>query len=129
MKCKECFDTMCKYRTVDAEKGCELVKTVKLSDTGQSEIVVPRSDDLEKEFNRFLDEKEGMPLMWRSDDQLEWALDIARHFAEWQKQRMIDKACNWLKENAANYVSKDNQGEPYLFRIGLADAFIKAMKQ
>ena len=39
----------------------------------------------------------------------------------------IEKATKWLKENAANFVSKDNKGEPYLYRIGLADEFIKAM--
>lgn len=39
----------------------------------------------------------------------------------------IEKATKWLKENAANFVSKDNEGEPYLYRIGLADEFIKAM--
>ena len=39
----------------------------------------------------------------------------------------IEKAVAWLKENAANFVSKDNEGEPYLYRIGLADEFIKAM--
>ena len=39
----------------------------------------------------------------------------------------IDKATKWLKENAANFVSKNNEGEPYLYRIGLADEFIKAM--
>ena len=39
----------------------------------------------------------------------------------------IEKATKWLKENAVNFVSKDNKGEPYLYRIGLADEFIKAM--
>jgi hypothetical protein len=43
------------------------------------------------------------------------------------KQDFIEKATKWLKENAANFVSKDNEGEPYLYRIGLADEFIKAM--
>ncbi|MBE6257362.1 MAG: hypothetical protein E7103_05320 [Prevotella sp.] len=58
-------------------------KIVALVDSMQEE---PVSEDLEKEFSRFLDEKEGMPRMRRSEEQLEWALDIARHFAEWQKR-------------------------------------------
>lgn len=38
--------------------------------------------DLEKEFNDFLDNVEGVPRMWHSDEQIEWAKDIARHFYE-----------------------------------------------
>jgi hypothetical protein len=36
--------------------------------------------DLEKEFNNFLDNVEGMPRMWHSNEQIEWGKDIARHF-------------------------------------------------
>ena len=36
--------------------------------------------DLEKEFNSFLDDVEGMPRMWHSDEQIEWGKDIAKHF-------------------------------------------------
>lgn len=49
-------------------------------------------EELEKEFNRFLDNVEGTPRMWHSDEQMEWALDIARHFANWQKEQMMKKA-------------------------------------
>lgn len=38
--------------------------------------------DLEKEFDGFLNKKEGVPRMWHSDEQIEWAKDIARHFYE-----------------------------------------------
>ena len=38
--------------------------------------------DLEKEFEWFLDEAEGVPRMWHSDEQIEWAKDIAKHFFE-----------------------------------------------
>ena len=38
--------------------------------------------DIEKEFRSFLDDTEGMPRMWHSDEQLEWGLDIAEHFFE-----------------------------------------------
>ena len=49
-------------------------------------------EELEKEFSRFLDNVEGTPRMWHSDEQMEWALDIARHFANWQKKQMMQKA-------------------------------------
>jgi hypothetical protein len=45
------------------------------------EVVQPEVD-LEKEFNDFLDNIEGVPRMWHSDEQIEWAKDIARHFYE-----------------------------------------------
>lgn len=38
--------------------------------------------DLEKEFNNFLDDVEGVPRMWHSDEQIEWGRDIAKHFFE-----------------------------------------------
>ena len=38
--------------------------------------------DFEKEFNRFLNEVEGVPRMWHSDEQIEWAKDLAKHFFE-----------------------------------------------
>lgn len=38
--------------------------------------------ELEKEFNDFLDNEEGTPRMWRSDEQIKWARHIASHFYE-----------------------------------------------
>ena len=38
--------------------------------------------DLDKEFEWFLDEVEGVPRMWHPDEQIEWAKDIAKHFYE-----------------------------------------------
>ncbi len=52
------------------------------------------NEELEKEFTRFLDDVEGSPRMWHSDEQMEWALDIARHFAEWQKEQLMKDALN-----------------------------------
>ena len=49
------------------------------------------SKDLDKEFNRYLDDVEGMPRMWHPNEQLEWGKDIARHFANWQKENDIDE--------------------------------------
>jgi len=39
--------------------------------------------DLEKEFEDYLNNMEGQPRIWHSDEQIEWAKDIARHF--WNK--------------------------------------------
>ena len=36
--------------------------------------------DFEKEFKRFLNEVEGVPSMWHSVEQIEWAKDLAKHF-------------------------------------------------
>lgn len=52
----------------------------------------PVSEDLTEEFNRFLDNEEGMPRMWHPDEQLEWGKDIARHFAQWQREQMMKDA-------------------------------------
>ena len=38
--------------------------------------------DLEEEVESFLDNIEGVPRMWHSDEQIEWAKDIAKHFFE-----------------------------------------------
>ena len=38
--------------------------------------------DLEKEFNNFLDNVEGVPRMWHSNEQIEWVKEIAKHFYE-----------------------------------------------
>ena len=36
--------------------------------------------DFEKEIEDYLDNVGGQPRMWHSDEQIEWAKDIARHF-------------------------------------------------
>ena len=41
-----------------------------------------KEENLEKEFESFLDNIEGVPRMWHSDEQIEWAKDIAKHFFE-----------------------------------------------
>ena len=46
------------------------------------EVKEVKEVDLEKEFESFLDNIEGVPRMWHSDEQLEWAKDIAKHFFE-----------------------------------------------
>lgn len=45
--------------------------------------------------------------------------------AEWMQEQMIDKACDWLEENAINYVGKDGITD---WRSVFAD-FRKHMKE
>lgn len=89
--------------------------------------------NLDKEFEWFLDEVEGMPRMWHSDEQIEWAKDIARHFyelglrtkdvneiiktaedhayfagSENTREKLIDKACEWLSQtDFCHYYNKE----------------------
>ena len=53
--------------------------------------------------------------------------DIARHFAQWQKEQTINKACEWLKENIYNRVYKCNDGLGFPTAAFLAE-FKKAME-
>lgn len=59
------------------QQRAELEKLLSFIDTLEVKEV-----DLEKEFESFLDNIEGVPRMWHSDEQIEWAKDIARHFFE-----------------------------------------------
>lgn len=54
--------------------------------------------DLDKEFNDFLDNVEGMPRMWHSDEQLEWGKDIARHFYS-LRNAALEKAAQHVYES------------------------------
>lgn len=44
--------------------------------------------DLDAEFERFLNDVEGVPRMYHSDEQIEWGKDLARHFAEWGAEHL-----------------------------------------
>lgn len=61
------------------------------------------SEDLEVEFNHFLDEVEGLPRMWHSEEQMEWAMDIARHFAIWQKRQITKNLPRWYKADVETF--------------------------
>lgn len=47
----------------------------------------PVCEDLNKEFNRFIVNEEGVSGFLSYEKQIEWGLDIARHFVDWQKQQ------------------------------------------
>jgi len=87
----------------------------------------PVSEDLTEEFNRFLNNVEGMPRMWHPDEQLEWGKDIARHFAQWQREQMMKEAVpaeavlNYYGNGEKEYYSVANEevdGEKYGLRDG-----------
>ena len=52
----------------------------------------PVSEDLEEEYKHFLNEIKDMLHLWHPYKQLEWGNAIARHFANWQKERMLKDA-------------------------------------
>lgn len=54
--------------------------------------------DLDKEFNDFLDNMEGMPRMWHSDEQIEWGKHIARHFYG-LRNRALEEAARHVYES------------------------------
>ena len=70
----------------------------------------PANRELEEEFVSYVKEKfgirqEGAVL---KTDGLTISpydlLDFAKYFAQWQKQRVADKACEWLEENIDKYI-------------------------
>lgn len=77
------------------------------------------SEDFEKEFNRFLDDVEGVPRMWHSDEQMEWGMDIARHFANWQKEQDIR---DMLKSDETDFVKCYERGQEDMKKQVLKDA-------
>ena len=54
----------------------------------------PVSEDLEEELDNFLKDPVFGKLINRNA-----GIVLAHHFAEWQKQRMIEKVVKWLEEN------------------------------
>ena len=45
-------------------------------------VVEVKEVNFDKEFERFLNEVEGVPRMWHSGEQIEWAKGLAKHFFE-----------------------------------------------
>ncbi len=72
-----------KKRDIQMKSGCWVSSTYMYEDLLDFISTLEVKDvDLEKEFDSFLDNIEGVPRMWHSDEQIEWAKDIARHFFE-----------------------------------------------
>mgnify|MGYP007013874508 CR=1 FL=1 len=83
----------------------EEVAYTKMLDYIKSLPEEPIENDLEKEFNHFLDEIEGVPRMYHPEEQIEWGKDIAQHFANWQRKKMLK---NIVLETV---VMKDDDGD------------------
>ena len=64
----------------------------------------PVSEELDEEIRKYLIDFKGYPHVM--DEEEKNMIKMARHFANWQKQQMIDKACEWLKY----YISYDDFG-------------------
>lgn len=54
--------------------------------------------------------------------------DIARHFAKWKKEQMIEKAVKWLEENAQDYTYDDYGIMAFIRNKQLKEDFKKAME-
>ena len=74
------LDTL-KVKEVGVDLGDHQVdkRAICIIDTKTLEV---KEVDFEKEFKRFLNEVEGVPRMWHSGEQIEWAKDLAKHFLE-----------------------------------------------
>ena len=53
--------------------------------------------------------------------------EIAENIEYTRTDAFIEKAAKWIRDNANNFLCKDINGKPYLYRYGLAAEFIKAM--
>lgn len=85
----------------------------------------PASNDLD--FQTFCLEMHGVFSLPSSvtknteENPLNWEYEIAKHFAQWQKERLINKACEWLEKESDVYIG-------YYDKQGLVDNFRKAME-
>lgn len=74
--------------------------------------------DVEKKFNHFLDNVDGVPRIWHSEEQLEWGKEIAKYFftlgLNEQKEEPTSKD---LEEAAIEYCS-GNKGSDARVRAG-----------
>lgn len=66
--------------------------------------------DLDKEFNNFLDNVEGVPRMWRSPEQIEWGRDIAKYFFELGTK--LKQTSEDIKIGETQIYLEDDGGEP-----------------
>ena len=56
----------------------------------------PVSEELDEEIRKYLIDFKGYPHVM--DEEEKNMIKMARHFANWQKQQMIDKASEWLEK-------------------------------
>lgn len=78
------------------------------------------SEELDEEIRKYLIDFKGYPHVM--DEEEKNMIKMARHFANWQKQQMIDKACEWLN----NFYSEDRHC--FLVKEDI-EAFKQAMEE
>jgi len=74
-------DAICEYNSNKsryAEGSLDVIHRIK----HLLDVIEVKEADLDKEFECFLDKVEGVPHAWHTDEQIEWAKDIAKHFFE-----------------------------------------------
>lgn len=70
------------------------------------------SEELEEEINSY--SKESLALKFPTTDKKQIKADIeyiARHFANWQKEQTINKACEWLRQNTMKSLVLSSEDE------------------
>lgn len=85
----------------------------------------PVSDGLEKEMDSYFLK---MSVQEHENIFEDTFKNIARHFANWQKQQTIRKSCEWLKENIYQRVYKEGDSLGFPTAVFLED-FRKAMEE
>lgn len=87
------------HSSIEGKYRCEAYK--ELLEFIDSHPEEPVSEDLEEEIKkmqrhyRTIDEYDGYPATIYAS-----GIDyIARHFANWEKEKIINKACEWLEDN------------------------------
>lgn len=74
-----------------------------------NDFAEPVSEDLEEEIKRFAytlpHTKTGSikSAGWVHGWRLESVIQIGKHIANWQKEQMIDKSCEWLSKRVFDY--------------------------
>jgi hypothetical protein len=69
----------------------------------------------------------------RPNFEAQWVYEACMKMAEWERKRLVDKACKWLKENVNKYsYVMEVEGTKYMkvhFTDSLIEDFKKAIKE
>lgn len=74
-----------------------------------------------------------IPAVYETDFNLDKTIELQRYnaamlMAEWKEQQLIDKACEWLKDNANDYLDWYDWERCWVDKDELVYDFKKAMK-
>lgn len=109
--CSLCSIFNCSSKNQTVKDNCILEHVEALTDIEKASIEYSSKNPSER-TNGLYDKSE-----------LEWAFEEG---CKWQKQQLIEKACNWLKEDSYFYVN-DYTGN--LYEDVLIETFKKAMEE